>query len=106
MPEYVFTYYGEPRFESPETCNTHMAKWEAWISGLGNALVNPGIPLGEPRTVRSDGAPDGRKSNRLTGFSIVKADSMDAALEMARGCPHGEHGIVDVAEVIEMGRGH
>lgn len=54
MPEYVFTYYGEPRFESPETCSTHMAKWEAWISGPGNALVNPGIPLGraQDRQVR------------------------------------------------------
>jgi len=38
----------------------------------------------------------------LTGFSVVKADGMDAALKMAKGCPHLEHGTVDVAEAMEM----
>jgi hypothetical protein len=28
---------------------------------------------------------------------------MDAALEMAKRCPHLEHGTVDVAEAMEMG---
>ena len=39
----------------------------------------------------------------MTGISIVKADSMDAAIEMVKGCPHLEHGTVDVAEAMEMG---
>jgi hypothetical protein len=83
-----------------------MAKWEAWISGLGDALVNPGIPLGQPKTVRSGGVSDGPGSNRLTGFSIVRAGSMDAALEIARGCPHLDHGTIDVAEVLDMRNTH
>jgi hypothetical protein len=107
MSTYVFTYYGEPKFESPEEGTKYQAKWQAWVGGIGNALVNPGIPLGMPKTVSSGGVSDdgGRplgKSNRLTGFSMVKADSMDAALEMAKGCPHLEHGTVDVAEAMEM----
>lgn len=106
MPAYVLAYYGEPRFEGVDTCARHMAKWGAWISGLGDALVNPGTPLGEPETVGRDGVSDGGRSNRLTGFSLVRADSMDAALEMAKGCPHLEHGTVDVAEVMEMGGRH
>ena len=52
------------------------------------------------KTVSSGGVSDG--SDRLTGFSIVKAESMDAALEMAKVCPHLEHGTVDIAEVMEM----
>lgn len=104
MPDYAFAYYGEPRFENPERCADHMAKWEAWVSGLGDALVNPGIPLGRPTTVGSGGVSDGGGSNRLTGLSIVKADGMDAALAMVKGCPHLEHGTVDVAEVMEMGK--
>jgi hypothetical protein len=104
MPDYAFAYYGEPRIENPERCADHMAKWEAWISGLGDALVNPGTPLGRPKTVGAGGVSDGGGSNRLTGFSIVKADSMDAALAMVKGCPHLEHGTVDVAEVMEMGK--
>ena len=103
MSNYAFAYYGEPKFESPEGGTKYKAKWQAWVSGLGDALVNPVIPLGMPKTVSSGRVSDDGGSNRLTGFSIVKADSMDAALEMAKECPHLEHGTVEVAEVMEMG---
>ena len=103
MPNYAFAYYGEPNFGSPEEGARHMAKWGAWMSGLGDALVNPGTPFGKTKTVSSGGVSDGDGSNRLTGYSIVKAASMDAAIEMAKGCPHLEHGTVDVAEAMEMG---
>ena len=102
MSDYVFAYYGEPKFESPEEGAKHMAKWQAWMGGLGDAIVNPGHPMGKPKTVSSGGVSDDAGSNRLTGFSIVKADSMDAAVEMAKGCPHLEHGTIDVAEAMTM----
>ena len=38
----------------------------------------------------------------MTGFSVVKADSMDAALEMAKGCPFLDIGTLEVAEMKEM----
>ena len=79
-----------------------MAKWRAWIGGLGDAMVNPGTPLRKSKTVSSGGVSDYAGSNRLTGFSIVKAEGMDAALEMAKGCPHLEHGTVEVAEAMAM----
>ena len=65
-------------------------------------MVNPGSPLGMSKTVSSGGVADDGGSNPLLGFSIVKADSMDAALEMAKGCPHLEIGTIEVAEVKEM----
>jgi len=102
MPTYVFAYYGEPTFESREEGAEHMAKWQAWMGGLGDAIVNPGWPTGKPKTVSAAGVSDGAGPNRLTGFSVVKADSIDAAVEMAKGCPHLEHGTVDVAEAMEM----
>ncbi len=54
------------------------------------------------KTVSSSGVSDDGGSNPLLGFSIVKADSMDAALEMAKGCPHLEIGTIEVAEAKEM----
>ena len=103
MQKFTFAYYGEPKFKSPEEGAKDKEKWRAWVRGLGDALVNPGNPLGKPKTVSSRGVSDGGGSNRLTGFSTVKADSMDAALEMAKRCPHLEQGTVDVAEAMEMG---
>jgi hypothetical protein len=38
----------------------------------------------------------------LSGFSIVKADSMEAVLKMVKGCPHLDHGTIEVAEVMDM----
>jgi len=103
MPNYVFAYYGEPKFKSPEEGAEHMQKWKAWVGSLGDALANPGTPFGKTKTVSSGGVSDGGRSNRLTGYSIVKADSMDAALKMAKKCPHLKYGTIDVAEAMEMG---
>jgi hypothetical protein len=102
MNNYVFTYYGEPKFKSQEEGAKYMEKWGAWTGSLGKAWVNPGVPLKRAKTVSSDGVSDNNSSNRLTGYSVVQADSMDAALEIAKRCPHLEHGTVDVAEAMEM----
>jgi len=102
MSNYIFAYHGGKKPESPEAGAKLMAKWQAWIGGLGEAMVNTGTPLGMSKTVSSDGVSDDGGSNPLSGFSIVKADSMDAALELAKGCPHLEHGTIEVAEMKEM----
>ncbi len=102
MSEYIFAYHGGKKPESPEEGAKHMAKWKAWVGGLGDAVVNPGTPLGKSKTVSSNGVSDDGGSNPLSGFSIVEADSMDAALEMAKGCPFLKYGTIEVAEVMEM----
>ncbi len=103
MPNYVLAYHGGKTPESPEEGAKQMAKWKAWLGGLGDAVVNPGTPLGKPKTVSSGGVSDDGGSDPLLGFSILKADSMDAALEMAKACPTLEiGGTIEVAEVMEM----
>jgi len=102
MANYVFAYHGGKMPESPEEGAKLMAKWKAWVGGLGDTMVNPGTPLGKSKTVSSSGVSDDGGSNPLLGFSIVKADSMDAALELAKACPHLEIGTIEVAEEMEM----
>ncbi len=102
MSKYILAYHGGKKPESPEEGDKHMAKWKAWIDGLGDAVVNPGTSLGMSKTVSSGGVSDDGGSNPLSGFSIVEADSMDAALEMAKACPFLEFGTIEVAEVKQM----
>ena len=102
MPDYIIAYHGGKKPDSPEEGAEHMAKWKAWLGNLGDAVVNPGTPLGKSKTVSSDGVSDDGGPNSLTGFSIVNANSMDAALEMAKACPFLDIGIIEVAEVMEM----
>ena len=102
MTNYIIAYHGGKKPDSPEEKAKHKAKWQAWVGGLGDAVVNPGTPLGKSKTVSSDGVSDDGGPNSLTGFSIVNANSMDAALEMAKACPFLDIGIIEVAEVMEM----
>ena len=102
MSNYIIAYHGGKEPESPEEGARQMARWQAWVAGLGDAVVNPGTPLGKFKTVTSGGVSDDSGSDPLTGFSVVKADSMDAALEMAKACPFLEIGTIKVAEVMEM----
>jgi hypothetical protein len=101
MPEYVIAYYGGKKFESPQDGAAYMAKWKAWIGGLGDAVVNPGTPLRKGKLVSSGGVSDAG-ANLLTGFSMIMADSMDAALELGQRCPHLDHGTIEIAEVMQM----
>ena len=102
MSNYIIAYHGGKKPESPEEGAEGMAKWKAWMEGLGEAIVNPGTPLGNSKIVSSSGISDDTSQNRLTGYTIVQAESMDAALEMAKACPFLEIGTVEVAEVMEM----
>ena len=99
---FLLAYHGGKIPESAEEGAKHMAKFEAWVGGLGDAVVNPGHPLGKSKTVSFGGVSEDGGSNPLVGFSIVKADSMDAALDMAKGYPHLEIGTVDVVEMMGM----
>ena len=103
MSNYVFVYRGGKKFESREQGAKHMAKWGAWVDGLGDASVNRGSPFAKSKTVSSGGVSDDAGPDPLTGYSIVKADSLDAAVEMAKACPHLDiGGSIVVAEVMEM----
>lgn len=103
MSNYIFAYHGGGEMPaSPEEGAKQMAKWQAWVGGLGDAMVNPGTPLGKSKTVSAGGVSDDGGSNPLSGFSVVKADSMDAALKMARACPYLDMGTIEVARMMEM----
>ena len=102
MTQYVLSYFGEPQFDSQEAGQAHQTKWRAWAGGLGDALVTPAIPLNTPKVVSANGVSNGARPDRLTGYSIVEADSLDRAVEMVTGNPHLEHGTIEVAEVMIM----
>lgn len=102
MPQFIFAYHGGQKPDSPEEGAKMMARWQAWIDDLGDAMVNPGNPVGKSKTVSAGGVADDGGSNPLAGFSVVEADSIDAAIDMAKACPFIEMGSIEVAEIMEM----
>ena len=103
MAHYVITYYGFPRFERPEDGAAYMAKWRTWMGEVGEAMINPGTPMGAGKTLSADGVSETTRVEPLTGFSVVSAESLEAAVALARGCPHLAHGTIDVAQAMDMG---
>lgn len=103
MPDFVFAYHmtGKPP-ESPEEGAELMAKWQAWVADNAAALTDPGNPVGMSKTVSADGVADNGGSNPLCGYSVVAAGNIDAAVAIARSCPHLEIGTIEVAEIMEM----
>ena len=102
MSKFIYAYHGGKMPESPEEVAKLMARWNAWVEDLGDAFVDPGNPVGMSKTVSSSGVADNGGANPLSGFSIVEADSIDAAVEMAKGSPHLDHGTIEVAEIKKM----
>ena len=103
MPNYIIAYHGGQKPETPEAGAEQRERWKTWLSDQGEAVINPGTPLGMSKIVTADGVSDGGGPDSLTGFSVVQADSLDDALDMAKACPFLEIGTLEVAEMMEMG---
>ena len=104
MPKYVLAYHGGGMPESEADQAAGMAAWVAWFGTLGTAVIDGGNPTGASKTIGSDGSTtDGGGSNPISGYSLVEATDLDAAVSLAKGCPiFASGGTVEVAEAIEM----
>jgi hypothetical protein len=98
MAKYVFVYQGGGGMpETPEEGEKVMAAWMNWFGQLGEAVIDGGNPFGASTTV------GGGNGAALTGYSIVDAADLNAAADMARGCPIlGNGGSVGVYEAVAM----
>ena len=104
MTDYLLLYSGGRMPESEEEQAAVMQAWNTWMEGLGPALKDGGNPFnpGAAKTIGPDGsvrAGDGSAS----GYSIINADSLDAAADLAKGCPVLEGGAtITVYETIAV----
>ncbi|MGR3321419.1 MAG: hypothetical protein ACU0DK_05775 [Pseudooceanicola sp.] len=88
---------------TPEEQEAAMKAWGDWMGAVGAAMVDPGEPVGKSKSVSSDGVADD-VAHAAFGYSIVEADTIEAACEMARGNPMiTGGGSVEVAEIIPIG---
>ena len=103
MAQFGFLYLGEPQFDDPDEAKAHQKQWFDYIAGLGDAVVTPGMPMSPATRITADGIEPAPTEGRLTGLTVVEAESMEAAVEMAKTCPFVEVGTVDVVQIFQMG---
>lgn len=105
MTKYLLLYSGGGMPETEEETAQVMQAWEAWYKKLGDAVVDPGYPLTPAaKKVSSDGkVSDGPAGTMATGYTILEAESLDAAAKMAQSCPVLQGGAdVSVFETFEV----
>jgi hypothetical protein len=102
MTKFLYAYSGGQIAESPEAQQEAMEVWTAWFGSLGDSVVDIGNPFSVSSTVTAGGASDGGTA-KLTGYSIVNAESLAEAANKAGGCPVLQSGgSVEVYEALPM----
>jgi hypothetical protein len=96
---------------SPEEMQQILDKWMAWFKGLTErGTVTAGSPLeregrvvsGKNGRVVSDG-PFAEAKEAIGGYFLLKVDTMEEALAIAKGCPGLAYGVkVEVRQVASV----
>jgi hypothetical protein len=103
MPQYMITYLGGNQPSTPEEGKQHFEKYKAWLASLGDSAISPVNPLKNTNTVNSDGTVTTGSTTTMSGYTVVEADSIEDALEMAKACPFLDiGGSLEVSELIQM----
>jgi hypothetical protein len=111
MAEYLYLFKGGNGQQlSPEQMQKHMQAWMAWIEQLqkrgafqsGHPLERKGKTLRGKRKTVADG-PLAEAKDLVGGYVLVTTNSLDEAVELARGCPILEvDGDVEVRPIQQM----
>jgi len=87
MAKYLLLYEGGSMPETDEQRAVVMQAWESWFRQLGGAAADPGNPFTpESNRLSADGSISAG-AGAASGYSIIEADSLEAATDMAKGCP-------------------
>jgi hypothetical protein len=89
MANFLLVYTGGGMPATDAERKQAMDAWGAWFGRLGDKIVDMGNPFTrEAMTISNGGSVhDGAVGTQATGYSIIKADSIKAAVELAKGCP-------------------
>ncbi len=91
MTRFMFVYHAPPMPEdapemAPEDMQAVMQQWSAWGEKAGEHLLDFGAPM--DHGVRVTPAGTSPSESQVSGYSMLEAEDMDAALELARDHPH------------------
>ena len=110
MDEYalIMRHQDGKKLASPEQMQQWMKQTMDWIGGIAaqNKFVSgTGLPFDDARVVNSNkvvtNGPFGDIKETIGGFIVVRADSVDEAVEFAKGCPvlQGEGNTMEVRKI-------
>ena len=103
MARYLLTYIGGDKPSSPEEGKKHFARYQEWLGSLGDAVISPMNPIRDTRSLGPGGSESEGSSVGMSGYTIIEAADIDAALTMAKACPFLDiNGSLEVSELVQM----
>ena len=107
MSKFIYLYRGpatQMQDFTAEQSAEQMEAWGRWFGKVGPALVDGGAPFGQRAAAADDGTSP--EAGDLNGYSIVEADSLDAARALTDGHPFLTEGkgrfSIEVFELVPM----
>ena len=99
MPRYLLAYHGGHVDESLAGRERVMKEFGDWFAELGSRLIDPGNPTARAVTVDAGSVSDGGGANPVSGYTVIEADGMEAAIELVQRGPIVQGGrTVEIAE--------
>jgi len=89
MKNYLLLYSGGSMPQSEADQKAVLKEWDTWFAKVGKSLVDGGNPFTPmAKNISSDGkVKDGALGGMASGYSVIAADSLDAAVALAKSCP-------------------
>ena len=103
MAKYMLVYLGGEHPTNPEEGKKHFEEYREWLVSLGDAVISAANPLKDTHVISPDGSANAGSSTLMSGFSVLEAPSIEAAVLMSESCPFLKiGGTLEVSELIEM----
>jgi hypothetical protein len=111
----IFRHEDGNKVASPEQIQIWMKQTMDWIGGIAaqNKFVSgTGLPFDDSRVVHFNNVvtngPFGEIKETIGGYIVVKADTVEEAVEFAKGCPvlQGDGNTVEVRKIAKGNSAH
>ena len=103
MAKFLLLHKGGTQPQTDEQKAAVLAEWNTWMAAVGEHMVDAGNPTSNVKTVSAAGIAD-FVGDRIGGYNIVEAESLDQAAEWAKTNPTVtlNGGSVDVYETFNI----
>lgn len=101
MSKFIYIFRGGMP-DTPEAGQKMMTDWNNWLAGMGDAVSDRGAAMGKSSFLDAKGN-EAAAGDPVSGFMIVEAADLPAALRHAKACPiFSAGGTIEVAQALEM----
>ena len=102
MAKFLLLTRGGTMPASPEEGAKVMKGWTDWFTAIGASILDPGNPISQVRIVAADGSVRPGDARSVTGYTVVDAADIDAAVALAKGAPLDGDMSIEVGETARM----